>query len=225
MKRVFFIIINLFLFHCCFAQDLLEYKNNEQINVKVLEVGINDIKFKLLDSVSAKIYTVSKADVRYITYANGIVDTIVYNPPAPEKVAKVENSNVVIDNKTYLIRRRTELFYDGHRLKDDEAFMLINKFPDAPTRVKMLAEFKQRKTYKQNERLARILWPILGFGLPVVFTTYALYTANTIKQLETTFFTSVALGVVIRVGGNVIAIKNKNKRVKSTENIVELYNK
>jgi hypothetical protein len=225
MKSTFFVIINLLFLHYCFAQDVLEYKNNEQITVKVLEIGIKDIQFKLLDSVSSKIYTVSKADVRYIKYANGIVDTIVYNPPAPEKIATVENNNVVPDNKIYLIRRRTELYYDGHRLKDEEAIMLINKYPDAPTRVKMLAEFKLRKSYKQNERLARILWPVLGFGLPVIITSYALFTPTTVTQLENTFLTSVVLGVVIRVGGNVIAIKNKNKRTKSTENIVELYNK
>ena len=57
MKNIFFVVINLLLFNYCFAQDLLEYKNNEQISVKVLEVGINDIQFKLLDSVSTKIYS------------------------------------------------------------------------------------------------------------------------------------------------------------------------
>lgn len=56
--------------------DIITLKNGEDLKCKVLEVGVNEIKYKLCDNMDGPIRIVSRKDVFSIKYANGIKEVI-----------------------------------------------------------------------------------------------------------------------------------------------------
>lgn len=56
------------------AQDVVTLKTGEDLNVKVLEVGSTEVKYKKSDNPDGPSYTVAKADVFMIKYQNGSKD-------------------------------------------------------------------------------------------------------------------------------------------------------
>jgi len=69
----------------CFSQDVITLKTGEDINAKIIEVGIKDIKYKKFDNIDGPSFTILKSEVLMTRYKNGTKD--VYN------VEKQENSN------------------------------------------------------------------------------------------------------------------------------------
>lgn len=75
-----------------FAQDQLFKKDNSKLEVKVLEVTPNEVKYKLKSNPDGPLYIVNKSDVALLIYANGEHETfpeskqkteIVYAPVSP----------------------------------------------------------------------------------------------------------------------------------------------
>ncbi len=64
------------------AQDVITLKSGEDINVKVLEVGSNDVKYKKSDNPDGPSYTLLKSEVFMIKYQNGSKD-VFNSTPAP----------------------------------------------------------------------------------------------------------------------------------------------
>lgn len=58
------------------AQDLIVLKDGNEINSKVLEVNISDIKYKKTDNLDGPMYLVLKSEVFMIKYKNGTKDII-----------------------------------------------------------------------------------------------------------------------------------------------------
>jgi hypothetical protein len=95
----------LFLFLMCslaaMAQDVIIKKNGDEINSKVLEVGVTEIKYKKADNLNGPDYVIYKSDVFLIKYADGRKDII--NPmEATEDAArpkKVSNPNNAFSEK------------------------------------------------------------------------------------------------------------------------------
>ena len=69
----------------CFSQDVITLKTGEDINAKIIEVGVSDIKYKKFDNIDGPSFTILKSDVLMTRYKNGTKD--VYN------LEKKENSN------------------------------------------------------------------------------------------------------------------------------------
>jgi hypothetical protein len=69
----------------CFSQDVITLKTGEDINAKIIEVGIKDIKYKKFDNIDGPSFTILKSEVLMTRYKNGTKD--VYN------IEKQENSN------------------------------------------------------------------------------------------------------------------------------------
>ena len=64
---------------CCyiagaFAQDVITLKNGEDIESLVQEIGDVDIKYKKFDNPNGPNYTMKKAEIFMIRYANGTKD-------------------------------------------------------------------------------------------------------------------------------------------------------
>ena len=57
-----------------FAQDVIVLLNAEEIQAKVLIIGIDEITYKKWDNQEGPSYQISKAEVFYIKYANGSKD-------------------------------------------------------------------------------------------------------------------------------------------------------
>lgn len=61
----------------CYSQDVITLKTGEDIKAKIIEVGLNDIKYKKFDNIDGPSFTISKSDVLITRYQNGTKD--VYN--------------------------------------------------------------------------------------------------------------------------------------------------
>jgi hypothetical protein len=58
------------------ACDKILLKTGEEIEAKVEEIGINEIKYKKCDNINGPLISISKDDVFMITYSNGTKDVI-----------------------------------------------------------------------------------------------------------------------------------------------------
>ena len=56
------------------AQDVIAFNTGENISGKVVEVGVNEIRYYKSSNLQGPLYTVMKTDVFQITYANGVRD-------------------------------------------------------------------------------------------------------------------------------------------------------
>lgn len=74
MKRLFFTLLFVTLCVSLSAQDVITTKSGEDIRVKVLEVGQDDVKYVKESSLDGPTYTLSKADIMMITYKDGSRD-------------------------------------------------------------------------------------------------------------------------------------------------------
>ena len=93
------------------AQDVITFNTGENINAKVVEVGVNDIRYYRSANLQGPLYTAMKTDVFQITYANGVRDqfngsiTPVYNQPYnPVIVTQPVSRTVIIDNPVRRVR-------------------------------------------------------------------------------------------------------------------------
>jgi len=76
MKRVLLLAVCFVaFFSACLAQDVIVTKDSKKINAKVLEVNVDNIRYKNFDNEDGPIYTMLKSDVVTILYQNGQVDT------------------------------------------------------------------------------------------------------------------------------------------------------
>ena len=82
MKR-FLLIATLLLTYCVNAQDQIYKKDNTKLSVKILEVGIDEIKYKLWDNLTGPTYIENKRNVDIIIYSNGQHEVIKSSPAAP----------------------------------------------------------------------------------------------------------------------------------------------
>ena len=57
-----------------FSQDLITKKNGEDIKSKVIEVALNEIKYKKMENLNGPLFTILKSDVLLIRYENGTKD-------------------------------------------------------------------------------------------------------------------------------------------------------
>ncbi len=77
MKNIFFLFAIIFL--CAIvasAQDVIIFRNGNEVQAKVSEVGTSEIKYQRFDNLSGPVYTINKKDVFMIKYENGTKDII-----------------------------------------------------------------------------------------------------------------------------------------------------
>lgn len=108
MKKLFLFVTTVLLITGLFAQDLIIKKNGDEINAKIEEVGVSDIKYKKADNLEGPVFTLLKAEVFMIKFQNGTkevfteearganqIDNVV-NPPPP---AELQQATVIIYRK------------------------------------------------------------------------------------------------------------------------------
>lgn len=66
-----------------FAQDQLFKKDNTKIDVKILEINPNEIKYKLFTYQDGPTITVAKKEIALIIYQNGVHEVITTAEPTP----------------------------------------------------------------------------------------------------------------------------------------------
>ena len=93
-KRLFLVFLLLFQIKLLPAQDVIIYKNGDEIKTKVIEVGQTEIKYKKYTNLNGPIFTISKSDVFMIKYENG--EKEVYNS---ESKNKTENNITILNHE------------------------------------------------------------------------------------------------------------------------------
>lgn len=82
-----------------FCQDLLIKKDSSRLEVKLLEVNIRALKFKLYSNLNGPDYIIDKMEVALIIYQNGIQEVINVpenvNPPKKSKYREVKLSDYI----------------------------------------------------------------------------------------------------------------------------------
>ncbi len=95
------------------AQDLITTKKGEDIKAKIMEIGLNEIKYKRADNLDGPLITVSKSDILLIRYENGTKE--IFEDKKEE--TKTENANNGNDNFT--LTRQAEMdaqkYYRGYK--------------------------------------------------------------------------------------------------------------
>ncbi|WP_299986698.1 hypothetical protein [uncultured Pontibacter sp.] len=71
MKNLLFTIIACLVYFTGQAQDILIKRNGDELEVKVLEIDLEAVKYKRFDNLEGPIISIAKADVFMIKYENG----------------------------------------------------------------------------------------------------------------------------------------------------------
>lgn len=74
MKKIIPFLLMVFFTSQLFAQDKIYKLKGPVINAKVIEVGIDEIKYKLYDNPDGPIYVVDKSSINKIEFADGRVE-------------------------------------------------------------------------------------------------------------------------------------------------------
>jgi hypothetical protein len=93
-----------------FGQDVITKRDGSELKTKVIEVGINEIKYKNFENPDGPTYVISKADVFMIKYENGEKDIIkaaneavqpsAISPPKASSQSYKISPNIVKKTKT-----------------------------------------------------------------------------------------------------------------------------
>lgn len=102
MKKLLFTLLALVPYFTLQAQDVLLKRNGEELQVKVQEITLNEVKYKRFDNLEGPMISIAKSDVFMIKYENGTKE--VFNEPAKQVTAEPSS-------------RRSEYGYDQQSLK------------------------------------------------------------------------------------------------------------
>lgn len=84
MKKVIFFSLVIFLCSYVFAQDRIYKLKGTVIKAKVIEIGIEEIKYRLFDKPDGPIYVVDKSNLNRIEFFDGTVEKYKSNFKDPE---------------------------------------------------------------------------------------------------------------------------------------------
>jgi hypothetical protein len=84
MKKLLLCIVILACGLTVAAQDIIVTKEAKRIDAKVLEVNVDNVRYRETDNLDGPVYTILKIDIASIIYASGKVETFAdANPPQP----------------------------------------------------------------------------------------------------------------------------------------------
>ena len=110
IKLVAAFILIIFSLQGMYAQDLIHKKTGTIIEANIIEVGSNEIKYRLFNKSENLVYAIEKLDIRRVEFENGEVETYSSNLNNPELYAGQKNQVVKVDFLSPL-RGHTELTY------------------------------------------------------------------------------------------------------------------
>jgi hypothetical protein len=74
MKKLLVTLMLLVFWKFSFSQDVISKRNGEDIEVKIIEVGITEVRYKKFDNLDGPIFVIEKAQIIRISYENGTKD-------------------------------------------------------------------------------------------------------------------------------------------------------
>jgi len=97
MKKIILFLLIITISSHIFAQDKLYRKNGQVLNVKIIEVGTSEIKYKIADNTESPVYVLEKDRIIKIEYENGKVEKFTPNLKDPEQYAGQLTKAIKVD--------------------------------------------------------------------------------------------------------------------------------
>lgn len=98
MKKLIFTIIACLFYFAGQAQDILIKRNGDELEVKVLEIDLQVVKYKRFDNLEGPIISIAKADVFMIKYENGTKVTMNEVRPAIQQPVYAQHTGYPQEN-------------------------------------------------------------------------------------------------------------------------------
>ena len=98
-----------------YAQDVILLKNGNELNGKVIETSLNEIKYRKAENINGPLISIATENVYSIKYENGIIDTINHTLKINEEADK-KNQEVIVDTtkaKRKSINKTEAILYAG----------------------------------------------------------------------------------------------------------------
>jgi hypothetical protein len=104
------------------AQDIITLKTGEDLKAKIMEIGLNDVKYKKFENLNGPTYTLNKSDIFMIKYENGTKDVFntTTSAPAPQPSSGYPSNG---SNNETVVRRNDDGYY--HSQTDYDANMKL----------------------------------------------------------------------------------------------------
>jgi TM2 domain-containing membrane protein YozV len=93
MKPLLFFAAIFFSSNILFAQDAIIFLNGNEVQAKVTEVTVNEVKYHRFDNPNGPLYTVSKKDIFMIKYENGtkdVINDLSIKQPVPQSASSTQ---------------------------------------------------------------------------------------------------------------------------------------
>jgi hypothetical protein len=113
MKKVIFVIATMMsvIATTANAQDVLTKRNNETLKVKITEIGVDEIKYRMFDEPQGIVYTLDKADVASIKLQSGHTEQFERNTLAPVAY-KAQRKQAIKSNFLFPLTSSAKLSYE-----------------------------------------------------------------------------------------------------------------
>lgn len=219
MKKLLASLLVLSITNSFFAQDTIYFQNKFSQAVKVIEIGIDEVKYNRFENLTGPLYVANKNDIYAIKFSNGQIDTFkIHAVSAPEPTSFTIISSASPYNGKIEIKG-SKLIYMDKGLGEARLFRVINNVPNTEKKTILLKEYGKMKDYKRNQYLFGFVGLGVGVALPYVGLMGTLLSGN-----EDALIVGFASGLTIGITGAVISAINKHKRTKKRIEIANIYN-
>lgn len=154
MKKIVFLILLMLHSILCVGQDIIVKKNTDEIQAKVLEVGLTEIKYKNWNNQEGPTYVINKSEVFMVKYANGDKESYAdYAVPEESIVSSEQPSS-----------NMPHYWYNGKA----KSFLMIN---DKAATVEQSKQILGEETYRKlrnNAAWTTVGAVFIGVGAPVL---------------------------------------------------------
>jgi len=165
MKRITLIATIIFTYLFVNAQDIIYKTDGTEIKAKIIEVNINDIKYKKYENPEGPLYTVNKSELFKIKFENGTQE--VFNKSSSNSSNK-KNSETV--NSTYDVNWKKEKPEYNYKIK---GFINISEIDLIKSFANLIPDIATINGYQINEYFST------GIGIAYSNWYYDLQFSNT----------------------------------------------
>lgn len=222
MKSIPLLLCLLITTNFAYAQDTIQFINKVSQAAKVIEIGIDEIKYQRFDNLNGPLYVANKNEIRYIKFSNGHVDSItvarnlksitpealtIYKAP----ISLNDNEKIVIDGN--------RLSHHGNGVGESRLYRLISNVPNQNKKLDLLKEYSVMKSHKKKQYLYGFVGLGAGLALPYIGIMSSFLFENEVPMVI-----GIAAGATVGITGAVLSRIQKSKRMKKRIDIANLYN-
>ncbi len=123
------------------AQDTIVKRSGEKVVVKLMEVNSDNVKFKRMDNLEGPLYTMTKQEISYISYANGTKESFEnYVPPAPKPEFHFQDLTIQQSGKYF--------YYKERPLHERDMLVVAKNLND--NKINLMVKTVERDRFIQN---------------------------------------------------------------------------